>query len=75
MPSNSVHEDNIEENGDSSDDEDFDPPIVYAGSLELIKNEPVLDIDFEAAEVRDVQTSNNNLWVNAEEVTASNLIL
>lgn len=62
MPSNGIHEGNVE---------DF--PIVYADPSELIKSEPALDID--AAEERNAQLTDSNLWVSGEEVTAANLMM
>lgn len=56
----------IETNGRS------DSSVFYADHHELVKNEPAIDIGFDAMEELNVEQSEEKLWGNDEVVTATN---
>lgn len=57
----------IEKKMDSTDDEDINSTVVLADSCELIKNEPPIDIDVDAAKKGVADPSDSILWRPCDE--------
>lgn len=65
--------DRNDKNMDSTDDEDTNSTVVFADPCELIKNEPPIDIDVDAAEKAVADPSNSIMWRPSDEEATPNL--